>query len=86
MPHNLALSPQTTQIKTTNMPQTQSTIAIPSQTIENPSAWMNQGTSPAELILAIAYILIAQSLVNWSIAGIIYVLKGKGRSGQPTQK
>ncbi|MCY7408555.1 MAG: hypothetical protein LH631_14585 [Alkalinema sp. CAN_BIN05] len=31
---------------------TQSTIAIPSQPIEQPSAWLHNGTSPAELILA----------------------------------
>jgi hypothetical protein len=69
MPHNV--TPETAQA------QTQAKIAIPSQTIEKPSAWMNQGTSPAELTLAIAYVLVAQSLVNWSIAGIIYALKGK---------
>ncbi len=57
--------------------QTQATIAIPSQTIEQPSAWMRQGTSPAELILSIAFILLAQGLVNWSIAGIIYALKSR---------
>jgi hypothetical protein len=52
-------------------------ITISSQPIEPPSAWMNQGTSPAELILAIAYVLIAQSIVNWSIVGIIQAVKNK---------
>jgi hypothetical protein len=78
MPHNV--TPETAQA------QTQAKIAIPSQTIEQPSAWMHQGTSPAELILAIAYILIAQGIVNWSIVGIIYALTGKGRSYQPNHK
>jgi uncharacterized membrane protein YhfC len=57
--------------------QAQATIAIPSQMIEQPSAWMRYGTSPAELILAIAFILLAQGLVNWSIAGILYVIKSR---------
>jgi hypothetical protein len=63
--------------KSNTMTPTKATIAIPNQTIEPPSAWMNQGTSPAELILAIAYILIAQSIVNWSIVGIIQAVKNK---------
>lgn len=59
-------------------PNTQATIQIPvQQTIEQPSAWMRYGTSPAELILSIAFILVAQGLVNWSIAGIIYTLKSR---------
>jgi hypothetical protein len=78
------LNSQTPQTQTTMTSHQLETIAIPSQTIENPSAWMDQGTSPAELILAIAYVLIAQGLVNWSIVGIIYALKGKGRSSQRT--
>lgn len=57
--------------------RTQSTIAIPSQPIEQPSAWMRDGTSPAEIILAVSFIIIAQSLANWSIAGIIYSLKSR---------
>jgi hypothetical protein len=61
----------------TNQTTTQAQISIPSQTIEQPSAWMRQGTSPAELILAIAFILLAQGIVNWSIAGIIYTLKNR---------
>jgi hypothetical protein len=61
----------------TQKPNTQATIQIPVQTIEQPSAWMRYGTSPAELILACAFILVAQGLVNWSIAGILYVLKSK---------
>jgi hypothetical protein len=69
MSHNL--TPKPTQA------QTQATIAIPSQMIEQPSAWMRYGTSPAELILSIAFILLAQGLVNWSIAGILYVLKSR---------
>jgi hypothetical protein len=86
MSHNLTYKTAQTTTQATTPSDRLEAISIPSQTIEQPSAWMNQGTSPAELILAIAYILIAQSLVNWSIAGIIYVLKGKGRSYQPTQK
>ncbi|NJM47163.1 MAG: hypothetical protein HC860_14175 [Alkalinema sp. RU_4_3] len=65
-----------TTLKTTTQ-QPQASIAIPSQPIEQPSAWMRYGTSPAELILSISFILLAQGLVNWSIAGIIYTLKGK---------
>ncbi len=61
----------------TQKPQTQATIAIPVQTIEQPSAWMRYGTSPAELVLSIAFILVAQGLVNWSIAGIICTLKSR---------
>ena len=66
-----------TTLNTQQINQTQATIAIPSQTIEQPSAWMRNGTSPAEFILAIAFIIVAQSLANWSIAGIIYALKSR---------
>jgi hypothetical protein len=49
-------------------------IAMPSQQIEQPSAWMRHGTSPAELILAVSFIILAQALANWSIAGVLYVV------------
>jgi hypothetical protein len=41
-----------------------------------PSQSPTQTTLP-ELILAIAFIIVAQSLANWSIAGIIYSLKSR---------
>ena len=66
-----------TTLNTQQINQTQATIAIPSQTIEQPSAWMRNGTSPAELILSIAFIIIALSIFNWSIAGILYTLKSR---------
>jgi hypothetical protein len=61
---------------TTPLPaQTRSTIAMPSQPIEAPSAWMNNGTSPAEFLLASSFLLISQSVIIWSIAGLIHALK-----------
>jgi hypothetical protein len=86
MSHNLTYKTAKTATQVTMPPDRLETIAIPSQTIEQPSAWMHQGTSPAELTLAIAYVLIAQSIVNWSIVGIICALRGKEESHQPTQE
>jgi hypothetical protein len=60
---------------TPQLTQTQSTIAMPSQPIEAPSAWMNNGTSPAEFLLASSFLLISQSIIIWSIAGLIHALK-----------
>jgi hypothetical protein len=58
--------------------KTQTTIAIPSQQpIEAPSAWMQNGTSPAEFLLASSFLLISQSIVIWSIAGLIHALKNR---------
>jgi hypothetical protein len=51
--------------------QTQATIAVPPQPLEAPSAWMRYGTSPAELILASSFLLIAQATIIWSIAGLV---------------
>jgi hypothetical protein len=57
--------------------QTQATIAMPSQPIEAPSAWMHNGTSPAEFLLASSFLLISQSVIIWSIAGLIHALKNR---------
>jgi hypothetical protein len=83
MSHNLALCKTSQQTLATSLPMNptaakpQTTIAMPSQPIEAPSAWMHNGTSPAEFLLASSFLLISQSVIIWSIAGLIHALKNR---------
>lgn len=55
-------------------------IKVPTSPVENPSAWMQDGTSPTEVILANAVLIMAVSSVIIAIAYLSQVLVGsKGK-------
>lgn len=49
-------------------------VTMPSSPVENPSAWIQDGTSPTEIILAIAVVIVAVSSVIGSVAYLAQVL------------
>jgi hypothetical protein len=53
--------------------------------VESPSAWMQYGTSPTEIILAIAIVIGAIAGVIGSIALLVQVLVPVMRSNPPKQ-
>jgi hypothetical protein len=50
-------------------------VTVPQSPVENPSAWMQYGTSPTEIILAVAVVIVATSSVIGSIACVLHVLQ-----------
>jgi hypothetical protein len=64
---------------TNSQPSTQNSQLIPSSppAIENPSAWMRDGVSPTEIILATA---ILTSVCLGGIAGVIIAINGVVRT------
>ncbi|MDJ0615194.1 MAG: hypothetical protein QNJ63_00365 [Calothrix sp. MO_192.B10] len=49
-------------------------VTIPKSPVENPSAWIQDGTSPTEIILAVAVVIVAVSSVIGSVAYLAQVL------------
>lgn len=55
-------------------------IQVPASPVENPSAWMQDGTSPTEIILANAVLVVSVSSVIIAIAYLAQVLVKKSKS------
>jgi hypothetical protein len=51
-----------------------------SNLLEPPSAWMQYGTSPTEIILAIAFVIIAIAVVIGALTLLVQVLVRQNRS------
>ena len=63
---------QSYQVKQAN--EAKQLIKVPASPVENPSAWIQNGTSPTEVILATAVVIVAVSSVIGSIACLAQVL------------
>jgi hypothetical protein len=56
--------------------ETKQLIKVPASPVENPSDWIQDGTSPTEVILANAVLIVAISSVIIAIAYLAQVLVG----------
>lgn len=59
--------------------ETKQLIEVPASPVENPSAWIQDGTSPTEVILANAVLIVAISSVIIAIAYLAQVLVGSSK-------
>lgn len=59
--------------------ETKQLIKVPASPVENPSDWIQDGTSPTEVILANAVLIVAISSVIIAIAYLAQVLVGSSK-------
>ncbi|MBD2595852.1 hypothetical protein H6G74_16160 [Nostoc spongiaeforme FACHB-130] len=71
-----------TSSSTSTNPQTSQLIPVSSSTIENPSAWIRDGYSPTEIILAIAFL---SSLLMGGAATLIMAITGLVKTLAPVR-
>lgn len=74
-----------TQSSQSDAPRTELMVVSPPP-VEPPSAWMQYGTSPTEIILATACVIVAVATVIGAIAGLIHVLVPVLRSASQQQQ
>lgn len=69
--------PKSYQVKQAS--QTKQLIEVPASPVENPSAWIQDGNSPTEVILANAVLIVAINSVIIAIAYLAQVLVGSSK-------